>query len=383
MTLFDIVNIIGSTIYFVVALLLAWLSHIPRTNPGAGWWAAAIFCGFIARVSLIILLQLNEPRTAESIYAIFIMLEKLLLLIGACKFFNYLHFVRFCLVGFGIASAWIATSWAMNFNTLIFSISLAFFNSSALFFLGFIIYRERHSLPNHLLLFAASICFVFGLYWQTYPLVHIFSGWAAPGFLIGTSLALLEYLSLMFAVLLQFQKRLIDAESNALELAYHDPLTGLNNKRYMNTLFDQALILAMRPHQMLALIYIDLDNFKPINDSAGHLVGDEVLKVIAKRLVEHTRSTDICARIGGDEFVVIATQLDSAEHASQIAEKILAQCCKTITVDHHDYQLGASIGVSLYPAHSIDLPQLLKNADEAMYAVKKNGKSGYQIFNMR
>lgn len=189
MALFDTINIIGSTIYFVIALLLAWLSRIPRTNPGAGWWAAAIFSGFIARVSLIIMLPLNEPRTTESIYAIFIMLEKLLLLIGACKFFNYLHFIRFCLMGFGIASVWIASSWILQINTIVFSISLAFFNTCALFFLGFIIYRERHCLPNRLLLFAASLCFVFGLYWQTYPLIHLFSAWIVPGFLIGTSLA--------------------------------------------------------------------------------------------------------------------------------------------------------------------------------------------------
>jgi diguanylate cyclase len=163
-------------------------------------------------------------------------------------------------------------------------------------------------------------------------------------------------------------------------LAYHDPLTGLNNKRYMNTLFEQALILAMRPHQMLALIYIDLDNFKPINDTAGHLVGDEVLKVIAKRLLDHTRSTDICARIGGDEFVVIATQLEHVEHANQIANKILEQCCADIIIDQHIYHLGASLGVSIYPSHGNDLTQLLQHADEAMYKVKKNGKSGFQVF---
>ncbi|HEY0891652.1 MAG TPA: GGDEF domain-containing protein, partial [Cellvibrio sp.] len=164
------------------------------------------------------------------------------------------------------------------------------------------------------------------------------------------------------------------------DLAYHDPLTGLNNQRYMTTLFDQALLLATRPHQMLAVIYIDLDNFKPINDTDGHLVGDEVLKTIAKRLVDNTRSTDICARMGGDEFVVIATQLESEEHAHQIAAKLLQQCCNDVLINDKNYRLGASVGVSVYPAHGNDLTQLLKNADEAMYEVKKNGKSGYQVF---
>jgi GGDEF domain-containing protein len=88
-------------------------------------------------------------------------------------------------------------------------------------------------------------------------------------------LVLIIYFSLLAAILLRFQKRLVDAEAKALGLAFLDPLTGLKNKRYMETLFDHALLLATRPHQVVAVFYIDLDNFKPINDSAGHAVGDQ------------------------------------------------------------------------------------------------------------
>ncbi len=380
MTLFDTVNTIGATAYFVFAVLLAWLSHIPRTNPGAGWWAIAIFWGMVARLALLLPIDYFSAHDREYIYGVFILLEKCFLLLGIFRFFNLPRYIRPYLCFIGAGFLWIATCSLTDINRLIFSFGLGLFNSAALFFLALIAYQEHEAISRKLALYIAVICFLFGIHWMTYPVLRFTDDWLAPGFLIGTALALLEYLGLVSAVLLQFQKRLVDAEYNALELAYHDPLTGLNNQRYMTRLFDQALLLATRPHQMLAVIYIDLDNFKPINDSAGHLVGDEVLKTIAKRLLDNTRSTDICARIGGDEFVVIATQLESHEQAHLVALKLLQQCCNEVNINTKNYHLGASIGISIYPSHGNDLTQLLKNADNAMYEVKKNGKSGYQIF---
>lgn len=186
--------------------------------------------------------------------------------------------------------------------------------------------------------------------------------------------------SLLAAVLALFQMRLIDAEAKALEMAFLDPLTGLNNKRYMTTLFDQALLLATRPHHVVAVFYIDLDNFKPINDTAGHGVGDEVLKTVAARLKSCTRSTDICARVGGDEFVVIATQLEHERQATEVAGKLLTRLTEGIQVDGNVYALGASIGIALYPQHGRSLAELVQCADNAMYHVKRNGKSGCEVY---
>jgi diguanylate cyclase len=380
MALFDTVHIIGATIYFIFVILLAWLSRIPRTNPGAVCWAAAMLFGLCGRLTLIFLEPLTQSLVTETLYAFFVILEKCFLLLGAFQFFNQTKFVRAYLLFVMSGFTWTTLYWSNFINQQVFAYGLALFNACALTLFGMLAYREGDPKQRGIILFIVSICFLLALHWLTYPLLPHYKNWITPGFLIGTIFILMLYLCLISAVLLQFQRRLIDAEHHALDLAYHDPLTGLNNKRYMNTLFDQALILATRPHQMLALIYIDLDNFKPINDTAGHLVGDEVLKIIAQRLVEHTRSTDICARIGGDEFVVIATQLENTAHAQQIAEKILQQCCAPIAINQHQYKLGASIGVSIYPNHGNDLAQLLKIADDAMYDVKKNGKSGYQVF---
>lgn len=380
MALFETVNIIGYTLYFGFAVLLLWLSRIPRTNAGAGCWGIAIFFSFCARLALSFSGSLFDINTAEHIYAFFISLEKCFLLLGAFRFFSLPHYTRPYLIAVALAMLWLASSWLVDFSRILFSMGVGLFNAAALLFFAIIAYRERNTIPHKVMLWIAIICSCFALHWLTYPVLRFSDAWLVPGFLLGTAMAVLLYLSLISAVLLQFQKRLQDAEIYALDLAYHDPLTGLNNKRYMTTLFDQALILATRPHQMLAVIYIDLDNFKPINDTAGHMVGDEVLKIIAKRLVDNTRSTDICARIGGDEFVVIATQLENAEHANQVAEKLLQQCCSPVDTGHNTYYLGASIGVSIYPTHSNDLNQLLQHADTAMYEVKKNGKSGFQLF---
>jgi diguanylate cyclase (GGDEF)-like protein len=130
----------------------------------------------------------------------------------------------------------------------------------------------------------------------------------------------------------------------------------------------------------VAVFYIDLDNFKPINDTAGHAVGDEVLKTVAARLKSSTRSTDICARVGGDEFVVIATQLDDEAQAGEVAKKLMARLTEYIAVDGKEYALGASIGVALYPQHGRNLAELVQRADKAMYQVKRTGKSGCEIF---
>lgn len=380
MPLFDITNIIGSSVYFVLAVLLAWMSRIPRTNPGACYWAIAIFFACCGRVTLFVMPPLLYNTLTENIYSLCILMEKTFLLLGALTFLNKSNYLRPYLMLVAAGLVWVVSYWVFHFNPLVFALGFSLFNSCALVAFGVIAYREREALPHGIMLFTACICFLFALHWLSYSVLRLIPFWLVPGFLLGTSLSMLLYLSLTSAVLLQFQNRLIDAEKNALDMAYHDPLTGLHNKRYMTSLFDQILLLATRPHQMLAVIYIDLDNFKPINDSAGHAIGDEVLKTIAKRLMDNTRSTDICARIGGDEFVVIATQLESVEQAHHITEKILHQCCQPIEIDKKCYQLGASIGVSIYPNHGNDLGQLLKAADRAMYDVKKNGKSDYQVF---
>jgi diguanylate cyclase (GGDEF)-like protein len=262
--------------------------------------------------------------------------------------------------------------------------ALAVFNAGLLAFVAVACLRRRPPDTDPWLPIAALASGVLALHWATaFPLAEVFPRWRVIGLAVGTVLVLIQYLSLLAGVLRQFQKRLTDAESRALELAYCDPLTGLNNKNYLDQLFQQALLLATRPHHSVAVCYIDLDNFKPINDRAGHKTGDKVLQEVARRLKHCMRSTDISARIGGDEFIVVATQLEQAAQAEQvdrIAGKILDRLSADVLIDGAAYPLGASIGISLYPQHGDTLPALIEAADEAMYRVKSTRKNGYALY---
>ena len=377
--LFEIVHTSGTTIYFIFVILFWWMSRVPRTDPGAGWWACAILCMALARLLLLALGGIHDPRLVTIVYAVFVSLEKVFLALGIARFLKLDIRGRWILWPAGLLAAWTGAAGLDAVSLPIYSIGLAAFNVAALAFTAACCLLRRREAPGRLILITAIASGALALHWTTFPLAFFLPSWQTIGFAIGTGLVLIQYLSLLTNVLLQFQRRLLDAEAHALELAYCDPLTGLNNKNYLNKLFEQALLLATRPHHFVAVCYIDLDNFKPVNDRAGHRTGDEVLKEVARRLKACTRSTDISARIGGDEFIVVATQLEQDGQIDLIARKLLDRLTADILVDGVAYSLGASIGISLYPAHGNTLPALIEAADEAMYRVKYRGKNGYAV----
>jgi diguanylate cyclase (GGDEF)-like protein len=378
---YEIVHTFGSTTYFIFVLLFLWASRVPRTNSGAGWWAVSISCALLARLGLFVLLAAANQRLAIAVYIMFNVLEKPFLMTGLVRFLNLSVRMRWFWTAALAAEAWLCLALAADFPSWARTLGYALVNAGFMLCMAGFLLKRRAEFPRLPLTVAAVACAALAVHWLAAPLVlYLFPSWFRNGFVLGTVLVLVQYLSLLAAVLAQFQSRLLEAESKALDLAFLDPLTGLNNKRHVHTLFDQALVLATRPHQVVAVFYIDLDNFKPINDTAGHAAGDEVLKTVAARLKGSTRSTDICARVGGDEFVVIGTQLDSEEQAEGIARKLLAQLTMPVLVNGRSHALGASIGIGLYPRHGSTLPELMQCADQAMYHVKRNGKSGCGVF---
>lgn len=376
---YQIVHTIGSTTYFVFMLLFLWIRRIPRVNPGAGWWAAAMFFGLTARLIFLVLTGVHDSSLAPSVYATLNVLEKLCLVIGLIRFFGLPQRVIPFWIATLLVEAWIILTWISGASVLVRDGGVAAFNVGMLLYVAWVAYRQRGDLDPALMSITALVSLLLALHWATFPITYYVPGWITRGFMLGTTLVLAQYLSLLAAVLRSFEKRMLDAESKALDMAFQDPLTGLNNQRYMSALFENALVLATRPHQLVAIICIDLDDFKPINDRAGHRIGDEVLKTVAIRLRHATRSTDICARVGGDEFVVICTQLEQHEQADQIAQKLLKELTTDIVIEGQNYALGASIGISLYPLHGDSLPLLLEFADKAMYRIKSLGKNGYGI----
>jgi diguanylate cyclase (GGDEF)-like protein/PAS domain S-box-containing protein len=152
--------------------------------------------------------------------------------------------------------------------------------------------------------------------------------------------------------------------------AHHDPLTGLSNRLSFDERLDQNLVHARRNRSKLALLYIDLDKFKPINDTYSHQAGDAVLREIAERLRSEVREMDTVARIGGDEFVVILGEIDTVEHAGMVAEHIRERLREPIEYQGNALKVGASIGIAVFPDHGVDSQQLMAEADAAMYRAK-------------
>lgn len=173
----------------------------------------------------------------------------------------------------------------------------------------------------------------------------------------------------------------MEAEAFINFQAYHDLLTRLPNRALFKDRLSVAITQAQRNETQLAVMFIDLDRFKIINDSLGHTMGDRLLQAVSQRLQTSIRKGDTLSRFGGDEFTLLLPDVKSAEAATQIAEKILIDIKKPFHLSGHELHVGASIGITLFPESGDNMDALIKNADIAMYRVKKTGKDGFQLFN--
>ncbi len=163
--------------------------------------------------------------------------------------------------------------------------------------------------------------------------------------------------------------------------ALHDPLTALPNRRLFNDRLDYAITAAQRNGKGFSLLYIDLDDFKPVNDLYGHKVGDRVLVKVANRLRECIRESDTLARIGGDEFMLILPETGEVHNATTVASKVIEQLQQPFGLGDDEVRIGASIGISRYPDDGKDADTLMRHADQAMYVSKERGKGSYNFYN--
>lgn len=175
------------------------------------------------------------------------------------------------------------------------------------------------------------------------------------------------------------------SESRAMKqkmahLAQHDFLTDLPNRALLNERLSQAIGLADRHRRQVALMFLDLDNFKYVNDSLGHLIGDQLLQALAERLSACVRGTDTISRQGGDEFVILLTEIEQPQDAVNVAEKLLAALALPQHISGHELHITLSIGISIYPDDGVDAETMMRNADTAMYAAKTGGRNNYQFF---
>src|SRR5690606_1475406 len=173
---------------------------------------------------------------------------------------------------------------------------------------------------------------------------------------------------------------LYHAQKMVQKLAYYDPLTNLPNRRLFIDRLTQTCQAAKRYEQKLALLYLDLDGFKQVNDTLGHAAGDELLEEIARRLRSAVRGSDTVARLGGDEFVVLVTNLNDSERAATVARKILAAVSEPVILRDYLVDVTTSIGITTFPEDGGDVDKLMRNADMAMYAAKSLGRNNFQFY---
>ena len=195
----------------------------------------------------------------------------------------------------------------------------------------------------------------------------------------GSADELQNAVKLRTAELAQANQQLSERERELQHAANHDPLTELPNRRYLVERCELALAQARRSNEATALLLIDLDHFKPINDKYGHDAGDLMLQNIAQRLREHVRAGDAVARLGGDEFAVLICGGDAEQHARDIASRLLEELAKPVTYGAERLTVTISIGVALYPQHASNFTTLYKAADQMLYKVKSRGRSGSAV----
>jgi diguanylate cyclase (GGDEF)-like protein len=174
-------------------------------------------------------------------------------------------------------------------------------------------------------------------------------------------------------------KKLYQQKNLLYHQAHHDILTGLPNRMFFNNKLEEEFLYAKENNKILAIFFMDLDKFKEINDTLGHKVGDEVLRVVSKRFIQNISPTDTLARLGGDEFTIIIRDLKNTDQASIIADKIISSIKEPVSIDGIVFKISVSIGISLYPTNTKSMIKLLKYADMAMYKAKKDGRSRFRV----
>ncbi|MDF3124626.1 EAL domain-containing protein [Rheinheimera sp. 1928-s] len=214
-----------------------------------------------------------------------------------------------------------------------------------------------------------------GEIWNKRKNGEIYPEWLSISAVRGENAEINQYAAI-FSDITERKKR----EQKIHELAYFDELTGLANRRLYQDRLEQALANAKRHNHQLAVLFLDLDLFKRINDTLGHQAGDEALRQVARRLQKASRAGESVARLGGDEFTVLVPECNGIEEIEKLAQRIVAQFELPFQIQHNELVLTTSVGISIYPQHGSTASELLKFADAAMYQAKESGRNKYSLY---
>lgn len=377
---FQAILIAGSVAYLLTFGLFLIARAMPRTNAGAGWWALSSLAAGLGYVALLALAMKGRPAEGEAVYNTLFVLWAASLYIGGRQFIGGAGRVGL-VAGIGVAvAAWLTYFHFIGQAFLPAALAVALYCGVLNLHLGWLLLHRGRTLGRLRWPLIAAL-WVSGLHWLDYPLLRPVEWFAPIGFSLCAVVSVAINSLLAAMVLIQFRDRTLAAEQAALQAATRDALTGLGNRLSLDAQFEQAAAAALRKHRGMALLFIDLDGFKPINDQFGHDTGDHVLANIGQRLRAAVRKSDVAARIGGDEFVVLLADLplENADVIPPLVEKLLAAIREPMILKGKRCQVGASIGIAHFPEHGATLNHLMLAADQAMYHTKHHGKNGYSI----
>lgn len=377
---FQVVMIISVTALCGVVALFLVLRKMPRINRGIGWWMFA--CLTLAFSYLLALIFYGQKQTIEGevIFYALNMFSVTFAYIGNIKFLQLATGLKRYLFFFAVTLSMIAYIRVLEKQEFLADIVFVSYNAAFLFHSAWLFFSQRGEF-RFLTFPIAGLNLITGMHFLNYPWLHDVEWFAPIGFLLAIMLGVSTYVLLAAMVLWQFRSRMITSENKAVYIAEHDQLTGLRNRFSLERDFSKQVQQADENSHSLALMYLDLDGFKAVNDTYGHKAGDKVLQVISERLEAKLNGVGYIARIGGDEFVVLCNQLYQYDQVQ--AEKIVSEILMVIEqpIEHRDniYCVSSSIGISMYPKNGNTLEELLSAADAVMYKVKRAGANGFSF----
>ena len=358
-------------ICYLASFLLLWLSRdVAEITQGVDAWRFATIAGAIGYISLLTYNN-NYPKHAELIYNISLLFWAVFLYIGGHhrldkpirqEFLLYLTGAVACLV---VTFGFIWPAFFIS-NTI-----LALYIGTLNLHLGYIFIKENKK--RKIIASLLGSCLILsGLHWFDYPFFRYNPIIGPFGFLLCSTLSMIITTLVVKIVLRDFYDKMRTAEQEAINKAFRDPLTGVNNRFYLDQEFPKLLTLTKNKTQDLALVFCDLNKFKAINDNYGHHVGDRALIIFAKRIRSAARQSDLIIRLGGDEFLIVLNQLEYANYqlVTDFIARLVNSMKRPISIDGVQHQLDTSIGVSYLSKHGDNLEHLLDVADQAMYSDK-------------
>lgn len=353
----------------IAAFLLLYLSQIPKTKNGCWYWGIAYSTLVVSYLVLLSASNDANVRGVEYFHVTLLMAFSCCLVIGTLQFFDVpMRITRFIILG-AVAIVWftiffLGPEWFFV-ATIVPCLYLAFCTGTV----AYLFYRKRRHNRDYVWL--AMLLSLLTIHYLDYPFLRQNEAFAPYGFLIAGILNMLIVFFLLKFQFIHFRDRLVEAESLALKLAHHDSLTGVINRRRLFDLFDTLKLLVIRRKEKLTVIFIDLNNFKVINDKFGHEWGDHSLVKVARRIKSVVRETDVVARVGGDEFVILALSCQTPAHVTEFVNRIRERLQKPFIIQQQEHVIGAAIGYAVCPDDSVTLETLLSLADSKMFDDKQ------------